>query len=148
MKRLFLMKNNNRAISLVEIMITLAIISITSLATISALIYVVRVEKDLKQRNGAFRQATTILERTKKSLFDSMGPSQFQIAIDTKGTPATADDVMGTADLSFFDMAGNELASLPTDRTLVRARVTVSWNPPGRGCLSTQSVVAESLLAP
>lgn len=136
-----------RAVSLVEIMMTLAIVSIASLATISGLIYVIRVEADLKQRNGAFRQATTILERTKKTLFDSLAPAQFQVPIDTRGTVQTADDIQGTARLQFFDMDGTLLNTLPKDRSMVRARVTVSWRPAGRKN-ATQSVVAESLLVP
>ncbi|MDX1973822.1 MAG: prepilin-type N-terminal cleavage/methylation domain-containing protein [Candidatus Sumerlaeia bacterium] len=135
-------------LSLVEILITMAIVSIAALGTISALIFAIRTDADFKQRNGAFRQATSTLETTKKALFGSLQPRSFPVVVDSRGNLDASDDVMGTATLQYFSMDGSELASLPTNRQLVRARVTVTWTPPGTNSARPQSVFVESLLAP
>ncbi len=148
MKNHLVHRRSRWGLSLVEILITMAIVSIAALGTISALIFAIRTDADFKQRNGAFRQATSTLETAKRALFGSLQPRTFPVVVDSRGNLDPTDDVMGTADLQYLALDGSELASLPTTRQLVRARVTVTWTPPGTNNARPQSVFVESLPAP
>lgn len=151
MKRLKRPRGN--AFTLVEVLITIAIVSIAGTAIISSLIFGVYMRQSIRERNGAMRAAADVMESTKKRLFGELRQMDFDtILIDNRGTVDTSDDIMGTASLRFFDRSGNEVGTssvpMPMDLSLVRAEVIVEWNPPGRRSSTTQSVVLATLLAP
>lgn len=143
--------NKGKGFSLVEVLITLAITAIAALGIISALVFSHRSEADLRQRNAAFREGSAVMESTKKSFFNKLSPSVVDVLIDSKGTVSPDDDLMGVAQLQFFDMnnieVGGDGVAIPDDGQMILARVTVRWVPPGRAG-NEQSIAIESLLAP
>lgn len=142
-----LQKSSRRAFTLVEVLFTIAIATVAVLGIISALMFSIYIQADLRQRNLAYREATAILESTKKDLFTNLNEIDRDVIIDTGGNMDPDDDLMGTVELEFFDMDGDPIVPAAAGTELIRARVTVTWTPPGRGD-TDQFVVVESLLAP
>ena len=141
-----------RGFTLIEIMITVLIVSIAGLAIISSLIFGIFMRQSIRERNGAMRVAADVIESTKKRLFAELSQTTLNaIVIDDRGTTRDSDDIRGTAVLRLFTTDGTEVgisgSPIPTDRPMLRAEVTVTWFSPGwRG--GEQMIVLQTLLAP
>jgi len=145
--------NSQRAFTLIEVLMTLLIVSVAGMGIIASLAYGIYLKKSIRERNGAIKAASSVLEQTKRTFFDNLGKRTLNdVVIDDAGSPETEDDVTATVTLSFWDMGGNEvgteLAPLPEDRSMVEARVEATWSPSGRRSSSTQTITLKTLLAP
>ena len=141
------------AFTLVEVVLTIAIVSVTGIAIIAAIAYGVQIEEQIHERNGATRVAADLLESTKKTLFQKLeSKTMNDVPIYDRGTPETTDDVKGTVTLQFYDTAGNKVGTdanpIPLDLSMLRADVRVTWNPAGRRHNDAQTVQIQTLLAP
>ena len=142
-----------QAFTLVELMITVAIVSFAGTSIILSIMFGIYLKQSIRERNGAARVAGTALEETKKKLLQRLSyERRTDIVIDDRGTATTADDVRGTLDLRLFDENGNEVgvagSPIPLNRSMLMVEATVTWAPAGRRAQRTQQLVMHSLLAP
>ncbi len=158
------MKRNdrhNRGLTLVEVMITVTIVAILGLAILSTLIFGIHVKQAIRERNGASRVAADLMESTRRIPFANLSKQTFtDVVIDDRGTTdKTSDDVTATVNLQFFDLDENEATEtwtevgtvanpVPLDRSMIKAQVSVVWQPAGRRKSETQTFVISSLLSP
>lgn len=141
-----------RALTLVEVVITIAIVALSAIAILGTLSAGAYQQQSIRERNGAMRAAGDVMETTKNRLFRTLQAGDIDVVIDDRGTANPGDDVRGVARLRLFDANGNEVgipgSPVPTDRSMLRVEVEVEWTPAGRRVAGPRSVTLASLLAP
>jgi len=162
MKRL---KNRSRqaAMTLVEVLITVLIVTFSGLATLGAMMYGRELRASIEERNAAVREAAGLIESVRATPFTALRSMTLtHVTLDSKGTLEENDDLRGTLVLKLYDPYGNELESTngssggigsessvpPPITTGVEARVTVYWSPAGRRSRATQSLTLSTFVAP
>ena len=121
-----------RGFSLIEVMITVALVSVMFFATLS-LIMTARMLDNLEQeRARAHEIVTGELDRVRFALFSRVTGGD-TVTIWDNGTPADdTDDTEGTLSVTIRDQAGNTLDVTPVPSQIVEIEVTLSWTPRGR----------------
>jgi len=136
----------HRAVTLMEVMVTVVIVSMVGLAILASIQAGVYFQQSIREENGATRAAADILDMTRKELFSSLRYTEFDnVLIDNRGTARLDDNIVGEAELRFFapfpdgryydsDGNRNEVGigqPLPGGLTMVLAEVSVRWSRAG-----------------
>lgn len=142
-------------------MATVVLVAVLGMGIISGITYGTYSEQTIHEINGATRLAGEILEGQRRRLFHSLEsfsltPEEARergFIIYDNGTPNhAADDTIGSVELRFFTTDGVEVgdgaAPIPLDLSMLRAEVTVRWNPAGRGNARERTVRMSTLVAP
>lgn len=142
-----------RGVSLVEVMITVAIVAVSGLSIVFSLMTGMHLEQSIREQNGAIRVAADTLEGSKREFFANLSSRTINnVVIDDRGTARTGDDVVGTATLRYFTADGTEVgivgSPMPLELEMVRVEATVTWSPAGRGRARQQTIMLSTLLAP
>jgi len=146
-----------RGISFAEVLITVAIVAMVGIGIILSLAMGAYMQQSIRERNGAMRIATELLESSRRELFERLATSTRTVVIDDRGTADQGDDVRGQARVRFFLVgAGSEVEKevgtstkpVPLDGSALRAVVTVAWTPAGRFGGGSREVRLSSLVSP
>ena len=122
-----------RGFSLVEVMITLAIVTLGSTATISMLTFS-RLHNALEmERSRAWQIISQEIEINRSSLYPRIRAGTSTIVWDN-GTPGdTTDDTNGNITVRVRNAyTGEEYSFQPNPAVLVSVEVTLEWTPRGR----------------
>ena len=135
-----------RGFSLIEVMITVAVVSIMFFATLS-LIMTARMLDNLEQeRARAHEIVTEELDRVRFALFSRVTGGD-EVTIWDNGTPDNdTDDTEGVLSVTIRDQGGNTLAVTPVPSEIVEIEVTLTWTPRGR-VGSSSRIYRETVMA-
>ena len=135
--------------SLVELLIAVAIAAFGILSTLSLLIFDQAQNDQEQQRARAHQIVCEEMERVRHELFSRV-TSGTEVTVWDNGTPDDAtDDTQGTMEVVISDPAtGAELTAAPVPAVIVRAEVTLTWNPAGRMSGKTLRETAMTCLVP
>lgn len=151
-----------RAVTLIEVLITVMIITFSGTAILAALVYGRDVTASLQNRNAAMREAIGVMESVRATPFFDLRPFVLtDVVLDNRGTTQPADDLRGTVVLKLYDSAGNEIVdwtqarqyttgetTVPTTQGGIAAEVAVYWRHAGVRSSKLQTFTLASYIAP
>lgn len=138
-----------RGVSLIEVVIAVAIMSIGTLATLSLLTFM-RLHNDHEQERARAHQIVTEeMEIVRFNLYPRIRSNSATTVWDN-GTPLDpADDTTGTIDVVVRDAyTGTQLFAAPVPSRLLKVEVTLEWNPRGRLNTKTYRETLVSYVSP
>lgn len=124
-------KRRKRALTLVEVMMTMTITLILFLSMMGGIIYSIRAQKLAREHSAASRRAAMLIEEARRLTFQDLEPfSGRNILIDDNRTATTRDDIRGTGELILAETNGTRIPNAKTaNYILVEARVR--WSSMG-----------------
>ena len=126
-------RGRRRGMTLVEVVITIAIVMVGSVATFSLLTFSHTQNAFEQERARAHQIVLEFLERTKSDLFSQVTAIPAQQTVWDNATPNDPkDDTVGTISVIIRDMDGNVLSAAPVPAEMIQVDVTLTWNPRGR----------------
>ena len=121
----------------VEIIISIALISVVSIGAISSILLAREIAEYDKQRIAAIAAARSFIEeRARRDLFPTLSPIS-DVTLDNFNTPDGGDDLAASVSINLYNVnpdgtRGSELFAEPTTQDRIEVEVTISWNRTGR----------------
>ncbi len=123
------MTEKSGGFTLVECMLALVLATLIFTATLSALGFARSHNQVEQERCRAHQIVCQELEIERFNLFPQIR-SDSTVTVWDNGTPTTADDTMGTLDITVRDPAtGATLAKAPEPAILIEIEATLTWHP-------------------
>ena len=127
-----LKSDKRRAVTLMEIAVTIFLVTLIGCGIICSLMYCRRYSQMERERSGSMRAAARKMEELKRTLFAQLEPGTESVVIDDNRTPQdTSDDVHGTLTVTFKSKDGTVLNTWPPDDNRIRVEIDVTWHPAG-----------------
>jgi type II secretory pathway pseudopilin PulG len=150
------MKNirKNKGFTLIEVVITVALVAFMGISILGAIAFGTYQKQAIRERNGALRAASDLIESAKRSHFSTLARRDLlNVVIDDRGSRRSqAGDVLADISMRFFLENGTEVGipgtPIPLNLSMVRAEVVVTWVPAGKGRGSLKTETLSTLMAP
>jgi prepilin-type N-terminal cleavage/methylation domain-containing protein len=134
--------------TLVEVLLSLVLVSIGMLATMSLLMFIRQSNVMEQERSRARQIVYEQLEAARASLYTHLA-SGTTVTVWDNGTPNNpADDTQGALDVIVKNLAGTRLYAAPVPAQVVQVEVTLSWHPHGRRAAKVMRETVMSYFAP
>lgn len=137
--------------TLVEVVITVAIAAVLSIATIGILTFCVRYQTLEQQRSAAVLAAQREIEQLRNRMYPSLEAQTRDITLDANRTPDDAgDDLSAVLELDLYHKDGSAFTAgeRPSSTDRLVAEVTVTWSPSGNMNSRTFSESLMTILTP
>lgn len=148
MKRKHFMPHPRSGFTLIESVITMAIVALAFISTVTLMTFS-RIHNDLEQERARAHQVVSEeLEEIRRDLYTYITSGR-TVTVWDNGTPDdTADDTTGTLEVIARDPAGNLVVAAPSPAVRLQVEVTLTWNPRGRLGNKTMRESLMTYLAP
>ena len=136
--------DKKKGFTLIESLIAIVLLSFIGIGIVSTIIYARHYTEMEKQRTNALTQASTVMERLKRTIFSAIVPSTQNVVIDDNGTATTKDDLRGILEVIVKDKDGNVLTGPPDNNNRLFVEIVVTWHPAGN---PSRKILEERLIS-